>query len=596
MSSWLGMDLGKRAGGSGGEYWVDDPIYGLSRLANRKIGDPHDLSLLTGQQLYILRIIALAAATISLSTGVVVGWWFVRMKRSFRHHLIMLLVFSDFFKASWQLIYPAVVFTRGAVASESKFCQAAGFFMSMGIEASDFAVLVIAVHSALYIFRPGLTAIGEGGLFRYRHSVYVAWLAFSILMPSLAYINSAPAYSAQGTFCYLPVRPVWYRMALAWIPRYIILVTILILYASIYIYVRMKFRTFRSHVGASTLEMDTVDLAVPESPKDERGLPQLDDHGLIPTSPVSDSRQVSNASDQPFAKLMMMPQTIAEKLNFPPACSSEPRPWAYDGDEAPSRRGSLPASIANPEGGTGSSSEISHGNKVRGGTADGASAELRRRRIAISRQLRLLFIYPLVYALMWVPSLVSNLLQYRDQFVRNPNFPLACMVAFTIPIQCAVDCWLFTIREKPWRYIPESNGKSFWSRYGFIRGEGFNNIDGGDGEDGWRNRKNMSFAARKAYERREEERREAAELWLQRQDEKGRLSSGSSPSAPAEPKKTYRSWWDGFSDELDEIVEEAKNRRASKSHPGHADELSNLEAGMGEESRQDSHATPTATR
>jgi len=79
------MDLGKRAEGSSGDYWVDDPVYGLSRLTNRKIGDPTDQSLLTGQQLYILRTIALAAATISLSTGVIVGWWFVRMKRSFRH-------------------------------------------------------------------------------------------------------------------------------------------------------------------------------------------------------------------------------------------------------------------------------------------------------------------------------------------------------------------------------------------------------------------------------------------------------------------------------------------------------------------------------
>jgi len=448
--------------------------------------------------------------------------------------------------------------------------------------------LVIAVHSALYIFRPGLTAVGEGGLFRYRHSVYVAWVAFSILMPSLAYINSAPAYSAQGTFCYLPVRPVWYRMALAWVPRYIILVTILILYASIYIYVRMKFRTFRSHVGASTLEMDTIDLAIPEPPKDEGGLPQLDDHGLISTLPTSDSRQASNASDQPFAKLS---QTIAEKLNFPPPCSSEPRPWTCDGASSPSRRGSLPVSITNPEGGTGSSSEISHGNKARGGAADGASAELRRRRIAISRQLRLLFIYPLVYALMWIPSLVSNLLQYRDQFVRDPNYPLACMVAFTIPIQCAVDCWLFTIREKPWRYIPESNGKSFWSRYGFIRGEGCHGAGGKDGE-GWKNRKSMTFEARKAYERREEERKEAAELWLQRlqrQDEKGRLSSGSAPSVPAEPKKAFRSWWDGFSDDLDEIVEEAKNRRDSQGHLSHADELSSLEAGMGGGSGQDNH-------
>jgi G protein-coupled receptor GPR1 len=49
----------------------------------------------------------------------------------------MLMIFSDFFKASWQLIYPAVVFSNGGnITSESRFCQTAGFMMSMGIEAS----------------------------------------------------------------------------------------------------------------------------------------------------------------------------------------------------------------------------------------------------------------------------------------------------------------------------------------------------------------------------------------------------------------------------------------------------------------------------
>jgi len=71
---------------------------------------------------------------------------------------------------------------------------------------SDFAVLAIAVHSALYIFRPGLGRVGEGGLFRYRYYVYTAWFIFSVIMPSLAFVNKAPAYTAQGTFCYLPIR------------------------------------------------------------------------------------------------------------------------------------------------------------------------------------------------------------------------------------------------------------------------------------------------------------------------------------------------------------------------------------------------------
>ncbi|RPB10547.1 family A G protein-coupled receptor-like protein [Morchella conica CCBAS932] len=549
------------------DRWVDDPIYGLSRLDGRALDSLNNNSpILTSQELYILRVIALVAASISLISGFVVGWWFVRMKRSFRHHLIMLLVFSDFFKASWQLIYPAVVFTNGAVSSTSRFCQAAGFFMSMGIEASDFAVLVIAVHSALYIFRPGLTAIGEGGLYRYRHSVYVAWLAFSILMPSLAYVNSTPAYTAQGTFCYLPVRPFWYRMALAWIPRYVILVVILIIYASIYIYVRMKFRTFRSHVGASTLEMDTADLVAAEQPKPNNGqVPALDDHGLIPVSPSGDSRQASNSSDQPFAKALIIPQTIAEKLNFSP-CNSEPRGSTCDGNSSsPSRRGSLPMSVSNMD----NSNNTRGGGGGGGGNQDARNARLRGRRIAISRQLRLLFIYPLVYALMWVLPLISHLLQYQDKFVKNPSFPLACMVAFTIPVQCAVDCWLFTIREKPWRYIPKSDGKWFWSRYGFFAGE--EPTTGRNEGDGWRKKKNMSFEARKAYERREEERREAAEVWLTRQEEKGRR--------PPMPRRSDTNWWDIVDN--GDIAEESEEEMSEVEPRGRIDELGALEDGRG---------------
>lgn len=368
-------------------------------------------------------------------------------------------------------------------------------------------------------------------------------------MPSLAYINTAPAYSAQGTFCYLPIRPFWYRMALAWIPRYVILLTILVIYASIYIYVRMKFRTFRSNMGASTLEMDTTDLAAVNQPQSNGGqLPQLDVHGLIPVSPIGDSRQVSNASDQPFAKALIIPQTIAEKLNFSP-CNSEPRASTCDGaSSSPSRRGSLPISVSGMEG----------ANTVQGGSQDASSAKQRGRRIAISRQLRLLFIYPLVYALMWVAPLISNLLQYQDRFVNNPSFPLACMVAFTIPAQCAVDCWLFTIREKPWRYIPKSDGKSFWSRYGFIAGE----EEGNRKEEGdfWKKKKHMTFEARKAYERREEERKEAAEIWFARQEDGRR---------PTIPQRTDTNWWD--------ILDGAEETEPS----GREDELAAAEEGRG---------------
>lgn len=86
MSNWFSENLlGKRMDVTG-DYWVDDPIYGLSKLDGRPLDSlSGDAPILTGQQLYILRTIALVGASISLVSGIIVGWWFVRMKRSFRH-------------------------------------------------------------------------------------------------------------------------------------------------------------------------------------------------------------------------------------------------------------------------------------------------------------------------------------------------------------------------------------------------------------------------------------------------------------------------------------------------------------------------------
>src|SRR3979490_247116 len=99
---------------------------------------------------------------------------------------------------------------------------------------------MVAIHSALYIFKPP-TALGEGGLYPYRYHAYALWIAFPLLMASLAFINPTGAYKAGGTSCHLPVRPFWYRLALSWIPRYLIFLAILGIDTAIYFYIRYKF-------------------------------------------------------------------------------------------------------------------------------------------------------------------------------------------------------------------------------------------------------------------------------------------------------------------------------------------------------------------
>ena len=111
-----------------------------------------DLDPLSASQMNTLQCLALAFATTSVASAILAFYWFVKMRRSFRHEyvrspkgagrlltwdsLIMLLIQSDMFKALWFMVYPIVTFSSGPVQNSSKFCQINGFFLAWGIEAS----------------------------------------------------------------------------------------------------------------------------------------------------------------------------------------------------------------------------------------------------------------------------------------------------------------------------------------------------------------------------------------------------------------------------------------------------------------------------
>jgi G protein-coupled receptor GPR1 len=97
-----------------------------------------------------------------------------------------------------------------------------------------------------------------------------------------------------------------------------------------------------------------------------------------------------------------------------------------------------------------------------------ANAAIQRRRQTILRQLRLLFIYPIVYMLMWIMPFVAHAMSYSDYYAQHPiysiricNIVAQCSMGF---VDIAVFCW----REKPWRHIPGSDD-TFWGSFGFWR-------------------------------------------------------------------------------------------------------------------------------
>lgn len=117
--------------------------------------------------------------------------------------------------------------------------------------------------------------------------------------------------------------------------------------------------------------------------------------------------------------------------------------------------------------------------------------------------------------------LVCQILQYDDRFTDLP-FALRCVTTVCICSQAAVDCWLFSTREKPWRHIPRADGTfaaslRFWAGW-----------RGGESRAGpGRTREEVVREARAAYLRREEE-------LAERRSEVGHL----------EAARTERMWWD----------------------------------------------------
>jgi G protein-coupled receptor GPR1 len=457
---------------------------------------------------------------------------------------------------------------------------------------ADFAILMIAIHSALCVFNPG-SRIGENGLYPYRYIAYALWVIFPILMASLAFINTYDAYVASPSSCYLPIRPYWYRLGLSWIPRYTILIAITGIYLAMNLHVRYIFKSFKSNLGVTYEEPRlTLDiLADPElgyrrsPPRDIRDMamvvdqqirppprmPRLSCHGLIPPTPVTtglpettEGQNMNLSPSEPPKRTWRSPGNARQRWDdsqfdgTPSPGGTKARNADSDISSSRGRQGScdddysedtysysLPSQEAGEERQQWDRSSPRQSRRARKGPHgltlvdsqgdDLAMRELRQTRDTIRRQLRLLFIYPLVYVLMWIIPFISHCLQFNDHFAYHPSFVLNSLVTIIVPFQCAVDCWVFSTREKPWRLIPGSKG-TFWNSFLFWKHDGPECENCGFTSGPGKSRAEMVAAAREAYRRRDEELRSAAEEFKNRQRERQAGSAGKSGNE--------RAWWE----------------------------------------------------
>ncbi|KAI0097385.1 G protein-coupled glucose receptor regulating Gpa2-domain-containing protein [Nemania sp. FL0031] len=256
----------------------------------------------TDSQTLAVMWVSFVFATISVITALFAFYWFVRMRRGFRQDLIMLLIQSDMAKTLWLIINPIFYFiTKKPFGSNWAYCQVSGFFLTVTIEASDMAVLLIAIHTALFIVKrqqPG----APPGLQPYRRIAYIAWAVVPILIAAIVPLTGN-SFVDNGPYCYLPIRPGWYNTALAWAPRYIIFGFIIATYTWLYVWVCIRFRQLgEDQRRASNMSSESANSSTHRRPKRTWRshsvplTPALATHNLLDSPPAADASSRNGAS------------------------------------------------------------------------------------------------------------------------------------------------------------------------------------------------------------------------------------------------------------------------------------------------------------
>ncbi|EOA87030.1 uncharacterized protein SETTUDRAFT_115758, partial [Exserohilum turcica Et28A] len=457
-----------------------------------------------------ITIAALVCSSLSTATLLVALYWFCRMEKQFRHRLVVILIYGDLVRASCYFVAAIATLVNAHVDNDSAFCQASGFFILYGTETSDFAVLVIAIHTALQVFRPSGQQHSDG-LYRYRRYVYAGTLFFPATMAGMAFVNPRGGYLLQGAFCTLPIRPFWYRLALAWIPRYMVVLMIISLAIAIYMYVGWEFQSYNAmskNYGLNTTSDISVnqesqptstsligrhyatgkDVALPTG----SAVPQeqLAHHAWHASSPSQDancnescgtssSTCLRATSTSPTAQ--SLPTGTRRLFHAQPSGTAQPSLFSTPSTPTvrcldstdnvhipPSRQATCDVtdtmSTTTMTGPSlpplSSPCTTTHTQRP-----DAHSTRMMQQRARIHRQLRLMFIYPLVYTLMWLIPFINHCTMYSDHLATHPLWGLRLGNTVCMASMGLADCIVFSLRERPWRAIASSDGTlwgSFW--------------------------------------------------------------------------------------------------------------------------------------
>jgi G protein-coupled receptor GPR1 len=394
----------------------------------------------------MLQIVTISSCSLSmLAVSGVIIWWICRTntERKFRHQLLMILLVFDFFKAIFCAVYSIRFFGASSklLTKHTSFCNGLGFLTAMAIEGADFSVLLIAGHTATLILSKK-SAVKKPQLVRYRKFIFVVlFIVLPCLLAGVGLIGDR--YAHDVTKCYLGFTPMWYRLALSWIPRGVIMVGICVIYVMIYIYVRAQMRRLDKEASLVSPERQITGLTL--SGDQTEGV-----HSSSVSAPfVARTRHVINYSKAWLSQFPGLAHVSPYDWNMPnkttgitmPASGNETRHTTLVAAENVASCAPYPTQLQ---------SFFNSENYNR----------FRQQRLRIEYQLNFMFIYPIAYVIVWMFPLAQECMIYRFKRYRPGHLWVTAVSQWMIPFSGFVDAVLFFFKERFRRQLPMSHSLS----------------------------------------------------------------------------------------------------------------------------------------
>ena len=401
---------------------------------------------LSGHEAYVLRVATIVPSVLSIVAvpSAFIWWWFFHKpgKLKFRHMLIWALLVANFFQAIVMIIYPAVNLHSAPIfrgVTVSPFCNGMGFFTELTVEIADFAVLILAIHTALSVFSTRYSA-GQG-LYRFRYGAFLFFIFVALIFSIVAVIPIShtvrSGYTAFNTWCYLRLSPSWYRLALSWVPRIVIMATILIIYIAIFVFVKIQ-----------TTAVD-------------KSFSSLTSSG----GRSEDSRRSSVFRSRKRPKIRLKrPENWKEHIKkffsqFPGLGYLYPYKLIVEDADQDLSVGTVTTALDNRQVTEYLQNALSSENYLR----------FQRRRADIEKQVSFLFIYPIVYVLIWTFPLIQQYYPSTQRLDRRLTlFWINILASWFRPFSGFINSLVFVLKESQYSSSIEGQQQQTEFPMGFV--------------------------------------------------------------------------------------------------------------------------------